>query len=73
MPRKIRQLKADLRRMGAWLVGEVGDHEKWKHPLVADVYVELSGKDGADARPYQEQRLRELERRVAEEKRKQQP
>lgn len=73
MPRKIRQLKADLRRAGAQLDSEVGDHEKWKHPLVRDLYVELAGKDSADAKPYQEKQLRELLRRIAEAKRRQQP
>lgn len=60
MPRKIRQLKADLRRAGAQLVSKEGDHEKWKHPLVRDLYVELAGKDGADATPYQEKHVRDL-------------
>lgn len=73
MPRKIRQLKADLRKAGARLVHEEGDHEKWKHPLVPDLYVELAGKDGADAKPYQERDVRKLLRRVAEAKRRQQP
>jgi hypothetical protein len=66
MPRKIRQLKADLRRAGARLESEEGDHEKWKHPLVPNIYVELAGKDGADAKPYQEKQVRELLRRIAE-------
>lgn len=73
MPRKTRQLKADLRKAGAQLESEEGDHEKWKHPLVPDLYVELAGKDGADAKPYQEKQVRELLRRVAEAKRRQQP
>lgn len=73
MPRKVRQLKADLRRAGARLVGEEGDHEKWKHSLVPDLYVELAGRDGADAKPYQEKQVRDLLRRIAEAKRRQQP
>lgn len=34
MPRKLRQLRADLRRLGALITTLVGSHEKWKHPLV---------------------------------------
>ncbi|HEY7850523.1 MAG TPA: hypothetical protein VIC27_10695 [Ktedonobacterales bacterium] len=64
MPRKIRQLKRDLRRAGADKVHEKGDHEKWRHPLVPDYYVELSGADGDDAKRYQEQHVRELLRRI---------
>ena len=64
MPRKIRQLKVDLRHAGAHKVSERGDHEKWKHPLVSDYYVELSGADGDDAQRYQENQVRELLRRV---------
>jgi hypothetical protein len=64
MPRKIRQLKRDLRRAGAYKASEHGDHEKWKHPLVPDYYVELSGADGDDAKRYQEQHVREFLRRI---------
>lgn len=64
MPRKIRQLKSDLRRAGAYTVHERGDHEKWKHPLVPDYYIELSGADGDDAHRYQESQVRELLRRI---------
>jgi hypothetical protein len=60
MPRKIRQLKRDLRRAGAEKVHQKGDHEKWAHPLVRDYYVALSGADGDDARRYQEHQVSEL-------------
>lgn len=64
MPRKIRQLKADLRRAGAYIVQERGDHEKWRHSLVPDYYVELAGADGDDAKRYQENQVREFLRRI---------
>ncbi len=64
MPRKIRQLKRDLRRAGAEKVHQKGDHEKWTHPLVPEYYVELSGADGGDAQRYQEQQVGELLRRI---------
>jgi predicted RNA binding protein YcfA (HicA-like mRNA interferase family) len=35
MPRKLRQLKVDLREAGAYQVSQEGSHIKWKHPLVA--------------------------------------
>lgn len=55
MPRKIRELKADLRRAGYKQVRKrgKGSHTWWEHPLVADS-VNISGHDGADARDYQE-------------------
>lgn len=71
MPRKIRQLKADMRRARARLTHEKGDHEKWRHPLVPDLYVELSGNDGDDAKPYQEKQVRNFLRRIAEAERRQ--
>jgi predicted RNA binding protein YcfA (HicA-like mRNA interferase family) len=39
MPRKIRQLKTDLRRAGAVQVSQEGSHTKWKHPFVPMVTV----------------------------------
>ncbi len=71
MPRKLRELRADLRRSGARTTHQVGSHEKWQHPLVPDLYVELVGKDGADAKPYQERQVQGLLRRIAEMKRRQ--
>lgn len=77
MPRKLRELRTDLRRHGARIISQAGSHEKWRHPLVPDSYVELAGADGADAKPYQEKDVRRLIRdiRAAEEalRRRQQP
>ena len=50
MPRKIRQLKADLRSAGF-----VESSERGK----GTVRVILSGHDGADVKPYQEREVRE--------------
>ncbi len=65
MPRKIRQLKADLRRAG--FVPDTdkgkGSHVVWEHPDIAGA-VTLSGKDGADARQYQEADVRKAIARV---------
>ena len=66
MPRKIRQLKADLRKVGAYQVSQEGSHSKWKHDLVPASTLILSGHDGDDAKPYQEKAVRDLLREVAE-------
>ena len=80
MPRKIRQLKADLRRAGFGMRPGKGDHTVWRHPLVPRVKVVLDGKDDADARHYQEEELadalgalREAERQAAEREAREKP
>ena len=63
MPRKIRQLLADLRRAGFVRVpGGKGSHQKWRHPET-NVTAIVSGAEGDDAKPYQE---REVRRAIAE-------
>ena len=69
MPRKIRQLKADLRKVGAYQASQEGSHTKWKHPLVSESMLILSGHDGDDAKPYQERAVRDLLREIAEARR----
>ena len=61
MPRKIRQLRSDLRKAGFVLDRErgKGSHTVWEHPDVGAAFVTLSGKDGDDAKPYQEKEVRE--------------
>ena len=58
MPRKLRELRADLRRAAFRNRGGKGDHQNWEHPQVAQA-VGLAGKDGDDALPYQERAVRE--------------
>ena len=70
MPRKLRQLKADLRRAGAFQVSQEGSHAKWKHALVPGSVLILSGNDGDDAKPYQERALRDVLRAIAEVRRR---
>ena len=69
MPRKIRQLKTDLRKAGAYQVSQEGSHTKWKHPLVPASMLILSGHDGDDAKPYQEKAVRDLLREIAKARR----
>jgi len=54
MPKSIRQLKQMLRDAG-WVMipGGKGSHTKWMHAQVIRRVI-LSGKDGDDAKPYQE-------------------
>ena len=57
MPRKIRQLKAELRAAGCIMRPGKGSHTVWGHALVPYA-VTLSGADGDDAKPYQEREIR---------------
>lgn len=60
MPRKIRQLLADLRRAGfEQLSGRgKGSHTLWAHPLAPGEQPTIAGRAGDDAKPYQEQVVR---------------
>ena len=59
MPRKIRNLKADLRSAGCIMRPGKGSHTVWGHALIPDTFT-LSGADGDDAQPYQEREVRRL-------------
>ena len=53
MPKKIRELKAMLRKAGFVERSGKGSHTVWAHVSLSEKIV-LSGKDGHDAKPYQE-------------------
>ena len=57
MPRKLRELMAELKRAGFVERGGKGSHRNFKHP--SGVKITLSGKAGDDAKPYQEQTVKE--------------
>jgi predicted RNA binding protein YcfA (HicA-like mRNA interferase family) len=57
MPRKIRQLIADLERAGFANRGGKGSHRNFEHPK--GPRATLSGHPGDDARPYQEKLVRQ--------------
>jgi predicted RNA binding protein YcfA (HicA-like mRNA interferase family) len=58
MPRKIRQLVADLEAAGFVRVpGGKGSHRKFRHSKYAGSVI-LSGQDGDDAYHYQEKQVR---------------
>ena len=56
MPRKIRQLIADLERAGFESRGGRGSHRNYKHPK--GLRVTVSGHAGDDAKHYQEREVR---------------
>ena len=58
MPRKVRQLEADLARAGFINRGGKGSHRNWVHPRTGCV-VTISGKGGDDAARYQEKQLKQ--------------
>jgi predicted RNA binding protein YcfA (HicA-like mRNA interferase family) len=65
MPRKIRQLIADLVSVGfARAPGGKGSHRKFRHARFPGSVI-LSGQDGSDARPYQEKQVRNAIREVS--------
>lgn len=54
MPRKGRQLKADLRGAGFAPVRQTGSHVTWQHGRYPDITITLAIGDGEDADPYEE-------------------
>ncbi|MGD1929557.1 MAG: type II toxin-antitoxin system HicA family toxin [Leptolyngbyaceae cyanobacterium] len=61
MPRKIRELKAQIAREGFIFLPKrgKGSHERWRHPLVRKTLT-IPGKDGDDVPPYLEKQLAKL-------------
>jgi len=58
MPRKLRELIAELKKAGFIDRGGKGSHRNFTHPL-CHLPVTISGKQGDDAKPYQERAVRE--------------
>ena len=56
MPRKVRQLIADLERVGFVNRGGKGSHRNFTHPK--GLRVTISGSPGDDAKHYQERDVR---------------
>jgi predicted RNA binding protein YcfA (HicA-like mRNA interferase family) len=61
MPRKIRELIRDLEQAGFINRGGKGSHRNFEHP--SGIRTTLSGKEGDDAKPYQE---KEVKKRIEE-------
>lgn len=58
MPKKIRELKKILQKAGFQKLPGKGSHTNWVHPLYSGK-VTISGKDGSDAKPYQEKEIKQ--------------
>lgn len=60
MPRKIRQLEAELLRAGFVELRHrgKGDHRRFERMDHPEIFVLLDGKSGDDAKPYQEKQVR---------------
>ena len=56
MPKKIRELKAMLRKAGFIEKPGKGSHTNWIHPLYQGK-ITISGNDGKDAQKYQENKV----------------
>jgi predicted RNA binding protein YcfA (HicA-like mRNA interferase family) len=61
MPRKIRELKAEIVREGFVYLPKrgKGSHERWRHPLLRKTLT-IPGKDGDDVPLYLEKQLAKL-------------
>ena len=61
MPRKIRELKAQMAREGFVKLPKrsKGSHERWKHLKIRETMT-ISGKDGSDVPRYLEKQLATL-------------
>jgi predicted RNA binding protein YcfA (HicA-like mRNA interferase family) len=57
MPKKIRELIRDLQKAGFVDRGGKGDHRNFVHPNVTKS-ITISGKEGDDAKHYQEKAVR---------------
>jgi predicted RNA binding protein YcfA (HicA-like mRNA interferase family) len=64
VPRKLRELRADLRGAGFVQDHQTGSHQIWKHDKLPEMIVNVAGNDGADAKPYQERDVRRAIMRV---------
>ena len=69
VPQKIRVLKARLSKAGFFLARTRGSHTVWMHPLLSEPVV-IAGKDGQDAKPYQERDVESALRALKEQERR---
>ncbi|WIG58443.1 MAG: hypothetical protein OJF49_001189 [Ktedonobacterales bacterium] len=70
MPRKVRELEAELRKEGFIRRPGKGSHRRWTHALYPG-HVALSGQEGDDAKSYQEREVRNAIQTVRDARRQQ--
>ena len=63
MPKKVRELKAMLRKAGFYSKPGKGSHTVWWHPILSAKFT-MAGGDGDDAEPYQERQVQKILRQV---------
>jgi predicted RNA binding protein YcfA (HicA-like mRNA interferase family) len=56
MPKKVRELKAILLKVGFVYIPAKGSHGKWRHPNLFQAII-IAGKDGSDAKRYLEKQV----------------
>ena len=71
MPKKIRELKQMLQKVGFVSRTGKGSHTNWFHPLYSG-RITLSGKDGSDAKKYLEKKILEAIKEVERKQRNEQ-
>lgn len=69
MPRKVRELRAELSKAGFVKLPGKGSHTKWQHPLVPGTVV-VAGHDGSDVQSYQEKQVRDALQALAKARKK---
>lgn len=65
MPKKIKELKAMLAKANCICEQAKGSHTKWSHPLL-EYKITISGKDGSDAKKYQEKDVKNFLKDIKE-------
>ncbi|WP_366146273.1 type II toxin-antitoxin system HicA family toxin [Crocosphaera sp.] len=65
LPKKIRELKAMLLKADCICEQGNGSHTKWSHPLL-NYKITISGKDGNDAKRYQEKDVKDFLKDIKE-------
>ncbi len=70
MPRKKRDIRHDLRRLGFHEDQGKGDHTIFRHPLVP-FNIAVDGRDGADAEHYDERNLKRARKALKDAQRRQ--
>ena len=68
MPKKIRELKAMVAKVGYVLQSGrgKGSHTYWKHPLLPEEPLTIPGKDGDDAPRYLERNIQRVLKKLEE-------
>ena len=66
MPKKIRELKAMLRKAGFFSRPGKGSHTVWTHPALPKDELTIAGNDGDDAKKYQELDVRNFLKKLRE-------